>query len=203
MKYKYYALDILITCNPLKIFRLIRVYFCSERYALPSELNYLSFTRAQASDVPNGQGLRKQREYVDASPACQVCPDNHFAYLHGGFWAVRLRSNSTPHFIMGGATMDAIIVPFLNLIIAALQFYVWCLLISVVLSWLVAFKVINTSNRFVYMVGDFLYRLTEPALGRIRRFLPNMGGVDLSPIVLILLIIFVQEVLTGLALKSY
>jgi YggT family protein len=104
---------------------------------------------------------------------------------------------------MGGATMDAIIVPFLNLIIAALQFYVWCLLISVVLSWLVAFKVINTSNRFVYMVGDFLYRITEPALGRIRRFLPNMGGVDLSPIVLILLIIFVQEVLTGLALKSH
>ena len=104
---------------------------------------------------------------------------------------------------MGGATMDAIIVPFLNLIIAALQFYVWCLLISVVLSWLVAFKVINTSNRFVYMVGDFLYRITEPALGHIRRFLPNMGGVDLSPIVLILLIIFVQEVLTGLALKSY
>ena len=104
---------------------------------------------------------------------------------------------------MGGATMDAIIVPFLNLIIAALQFYVWCLLISVVLSWLVAFKVINTNNRFVYMVGDFLYRITEPALGRIRRFLPNMGGVDLSPIVLILLIIFVQEVLTGLALKSY
>jgi len=104
---------------------------------------------------------------------------------------------------MGGATMDAIIVPFLNLIIAALQFYVWCLLISVVFSWLVAFKVINTSNRFVYMVGDFLYRITEPALGRIRRFLPNMGGVDLSPIVLILLIIFVQEVLTGLALKSY
>ena len=99
--------------------------------------------------------------------------------------------------------MDAIIVPFLNLIIAALQFYVWCLLISVVLSWLVAFKVINTSNRFVYMVGDFLYRITEPALGRIRRFLPNMGGVDLSPIVLILLIIFVQEVLTGLALKFY
>jgi YggT family protein len=181
----------------------IRIYFFPERYALPSELQCLPFTHAQASDVPNGQGLRKQREYVDAPPACQVCPDNHFAYLHGGFRAVRLRSNSTPHFIMGGATMDAIIVPFLNLIIAALQFYVWCLLISVVLSWLVAFKVINTSNRFVYMVGDFLYRITEPALGRIRRFLPNMGGVDLSPIVLILLIIFVQEVLTGLALKSY
>ena len=99
--------------------------------------------------------------------------------------------------------MDAIIVPFFNLIIAGLQIYVWCLLISVVLSWLVAFKVINTSNRFVHMVGDFLYRITEPALGRIRRFLPNMGGVDFSPIVLILLIIFVQETLTRLAFKFY
>ena len=99
---------------------------------------------------------------------------------------------------MGGAAMDAIIVPFFNLIVAALQIYVWCLIISIVLSWLVAFKVINTSNRFVYLVGDFLYRITEPALGRIRRFLPNMGGVDLSPIVLILLIFFVQEILTRL-----
>jgi YggT family protein len=105
--------------------------------------------------------------------------------------------------ISGGAPMDAIIVPFLNLIIAALQIYVWCLLISVILSWLVAFKVINTSNRFVYMVGDFLYRITEPALGRIRRFLPNLGGVDVSPIVLILLIFFVQEILGRLAFKFY
>lgn len=99
--------------------------------------------------------------------------------------------------------MDAIIVPLFNLIIAVLQIYVWCLLISVILSWLVAFKVINTSNRFVYLVGDVLYRITEPALGRIRRFLPNMGGVDLSPVVLILLIIFVQEILTRLAFKFY
>lgn len=99
--------------------------------------------------------------------------------------------------------MDAIIVPLFNLIIAALQIYVWCLLISVILSWLVAFKVINTSNRFVYMVGDFLYRITEPALRRIRRFLPNLGGVDLSPIVLILLIFFVQETLARLAFKFY
>ncbi|MFT6581379.1 MAG: YggT family protein [Alphaproteobacteria bacterium] len=99
--------------------------------------------------------------------------------------------------------MDAIIVPLFNLIIAALRIYVWCLILSVVLSWLVAFNVINTSNRFVYMVGDFLYRITEPALRRIRRFLPNLGGVDLSPIVLILLIFFVQETLSRLAFKFY
>jgi YggT family protein len=99
--------------------------------------------------------------------------------------------------------MDAIIVPLFNLIIAALRIYVWCLILSVVLSWLVAFNVINTSNRFVYMVGDFLYRITEPVLRRIRRFLPNLGGVDLSPIVLILLIFFVQEILARLAFKFY
>ena len=65
-------------------------------------------------------------------------------------------------------------------------------IIQVVLSWLVAFNVINTSNRFVYLVGDFLYRVTEPALKPVRRLLPTMGGIDLSPVVLILLLYFLQ-----------
>ena len=63
------------------------------------------------------------------------------------------------------------------------------------LSWLVAFKVVNTQNRFVYMAGDFLHRVTEPALRPIRRFLPNLGGIDLSPIVLILLLLFAESLL--------
>ena len=96
-----------------------------------------------------------------------------------------------------------IIDPLIRVAIIAVDLYIWVIIIGAILSWLVAFKVINTSNRFVYMVGDFLYRITEPALGRIRRFLPNMGSVDLSPVVLILLIIFVQEILTRLALKFY
>ncbi|MHC8495193.1 YggT family protein [Thalassospira sp. SM2505] len=68
--------------------------------------------------------------------------------------------------------------------------YIFMLIASAILSWLVAFNVINTSNRFVYMVGDFLYRVTEPALRPIRRVMPDLGGIDLSPIVLILVLQF-------------
>jgi YggT family protein len=63
------------------------------------------------------------------------------------------------------------------------------------MSWLVAFGVVNTHNRFVYTVMDVLYRITEPALRRIRRFMPDLGGVDLSPLALILILYLVQEVL--------
>lgn len=84
---------------------------------------------------------------------------------------------------------------FFWLISTVIKLYVWCLIISAVLSWLVAFKVVNTQNRFVYMAGDFLHRVTEPALRPIRRFLPNLGGIDLSPIVLILLLLFAESLL--------
>ena len=73
--------------------------------------------------------------------------------------------------------------------------YITLVIVQVVLSWLVAFNVINTSNRFVYMVGDFLYRITEPALKPIRRLLPTMGGMDLSPVVLILGLYFLRVLL--------
>ena len=62
----------------------------------------------------------------------------------------------------------------------------------VVISWLVAFNVLNTSNRFVYLILDFNYKMTEPILMRIRRFLPNLGAFDISPIVLLLLIWFIE-----------
>ena len=68
--------------------------------------------------------------------------------------------------------------------------YIFMLIGSAILSWLVAFNVINTSNKFVYMVGDFLYRVTEPALRPIRRIIPNLGGIDISPIILILVLQF-------------
>lgn len=85
----------------------------------------------------------------------------------------------------------------LDFIIYVLQLYVWIVIISAVLSWLIAFNVVNTSNRFVYMVADALYRITEPALRPIRRFIPDLGGIDISPIVLILLIFFIQSVVIG------
>jgi len=85
--------------------------------------------------------------------------------------------------------------PFLWLVLTVIDLYMWVVIIGVVLSWLVVFSVVNTSNRFVYMVGDITHRLTEPALGRIRRFLPNLGGIDISPIVLIIGLIFLQRLI--------
>ncbi|WP_119460719.1 YggT family protein [Rhodospirillaceae bacterium SYSU D60014] len=82
-----------------------------------------------------------------------------------------------------------------QLINSVINIYIWLLIASAILSWLVAFNVINTNNRFVYTVGDFLYRITEPALRPIRRVLPSLGGIDLSPVVLILLLVFVQNLL--------
>ncbi len=73
--------------------------------------------------------------------------------------------------------------------------YITLVIVQVVLSWLVAFNVVNTSNRFVYLVGDFLHRITAPALNPIRRLLPSMGGMDLSPVVLILGLYFLRILL--------
>ncbi len=73
--------------------------------------------------------------------------------------------------------------------------YIWLVIASAVLSWLVTFKVINTQNRVIYLVGDFLYRITEPALAPIRRVIPNLGGIDISPVVLILALIFIRNLL--------
>jgi len=84
-------------------------------------------------------------------------------------------------------------IPVFELIDMVLGLYVWALIISAVLSWLLAFGVVNSHNRFVYAVSDFLYRITEPALRPIRRFVPLMGGVDLSPLVLILLVWFIRR----------
>jgi YggT family protein len=83
-----------------------------------------------------------------------------------------------------------------------IQLYIYVLIIQVIMSWLIAFNVINTRNRFVYMIADVAYKLTEPALRPIRRILPNFGGIDLSPIVLILLLGFLQRLLVELSYRS-
>ena len=77
----------------------------------------------------------------------------------------------------------------------ALSIYSWILIASAIFSWLYAFNVINSSNRFVASVGDFLYRVTEPALRPIRRLLPDLGGIDVSPIILLLILFFLQRFL--------
>lgn len=94
--------------------------------------------------------------------------------------------------------MNALLIPLIQVTYIALDLYLWVIIISVIMSWLVAFKVVNTHNRFVHMVGSALHAITEPALRRIRRFLPVMGGIDFSPIVLILIIYFFQQVLQRL-----
>ena len=92
-----------------------------------------------------------------------------------------------------------ILDPLLHIVSIAINLYIWVVIISAILSWLVAFNVINTSNAFVRALGDFLWRITEPALRPIRRVLPNLGGVDISPVVLILLLYFAQLVLQNIA----
>jgi YggT family protein len=83
----------------------------------------------------------------------------------------------------------------LDVILLALNLYVWLLIAAAVLSWLVAFNVVNTRNDFVRTMLDFLYRITEPALRPIRSILPNLGGIDISPVILILIIFFIQRVI--------
>ena len=84
---------------------------------------------------------------------------------------------------------------FILLLDRIIYLYVWVLIINAVLSWLVAFNILNTQNRFVYSVLEFTYKLTDPPLNYIRRFLPNLGSIDISPIVLILLIYFISDLL--------
>jgi YggT family protein len=83
----------------------------------------------------------------------------------------------------------------LDVIDIVLNLYIYIVIAAAVLSWLVAFHVVNPRNQFVAMVGDFLYRITEPVLRPIRSLLPNMGGIDISPIVLFLIIILIQRVI--------
>ncbi|WP_085901734.1 YggT family protein [Kiloniella majae] len=97
--------------------------------------------------------------------------------------------------------MDIILGPLITVLVIALDLFKWAVIISAILSWLVAFNVINTHNQFVSMVGEFLWRLTEPALRPIRSIIPSIGGMDLSPIVLLLIIIFLQNVLINLRIS--
>ena len=83
----------------------------------------------------------------------------------------------------------------LSLVSTVIQIYIYLLVASAILSWLIAFNVVNTRNQLVAMIADVLCRLTEPVLAPIRRILPNFGGLDVSPVVVILLLIFVNRLL--------
>jgi YggT family protein len=83
----------------------------------------------------------------------------------------------------------------LYVILLVLDLYIWLLIAAAVLSWLVAFNVVNARNQFVAMVGDFLFRITEPVLRPIRNMMPSLGGIDISPVIVILIIILIKDVI--------
>ncbi|MFL9825467.1 YggT family protein [Rhodoplanes sp. SY1] len=86
-------------------------------------------------------------------------------------------------------------IEFLGFISTLLTLYVYILIASAVLSWLIAFNVVNTRNQAVSVIGEFLYRITEPVLRPIRRVMPDLGGIDISPVIVILVIFFIQSVI--------
>ena len=94
--------------------------------------------------------------------------------------------------------MGVIGEPLVWLILTVIDIYTYIVIIGVILSWLVAFNVINTSNKFVYMVGDMTHRLTEPALKPLRNMLPNLNGIDLSPMALILGLIVAKKIVLNI-----
>jgi YggT family protein len=85
--------------------------------------------------------------------------------------------------------------PFLWLVTTLITLYIWIIIASAVLSWLIAFNVVNPHNNVVRAIGETLYRLTEPALRPIRNMLPSLGGLDISPVILIILLLFLERLL--------
>ncbi|MGH6742248.1 MAG: YggT family protein [Bradyrhizobium sp.] len=83
----------------------------------------------------------------------------------------------------------------LDIVMLVLQIYIWLLIAAAVLSWLIAFNVVNTRNPVVAAIADFLYRITEPVLRPIRGMMPNLGGIDVSPVLLILIILLIENII--------
>jgi YggT family protein len=95
------------------------------------------------------------------------------------------------------------LAPFIEVVLILLNFVWWLVVISVVASWLVAFGVINTRNMTVYRLLDILNRATEPVFRPIRRLIPPMGGLDLSPLVVLLIIYLIQRELEIMMYRGY
>ncbi len=93
--------------------------------------------------------------------------------------------------------------PFLWLVDTLITLYIWILIAAAVLSWLIAFNVVNTRNPIVANVGEFLYRVTEPALRPIRNIMPNLGGIDISPVILIIGLLFLKQLIFWLYIQLF
>ena len=92
--------------------------------------------------------------------------------------------------------------PFLWLIDTIITLYIWILIGAAILSWLIAFNVVNTRNPFVASVANFFYHVTEPALRPIRRLLPHLGGIDISPVILIIALLFLERIIFWAYLRA-
>ncbi len=93
--------------------------------------------------------------------------------------------------------------PFLWLIDTVITLYIWILIAAAVLSWLIAFNVVNPRSPIVSNIGEFLYRVTEPALRPIRSIMPNLGGIDISPVILIIALLFLKQFIFWLYIRMF
>lgn len=93
--------------------------------------------------------------------------------------------------------------PFLWLVDTIITIYIWLLIASAILSWLIAFNVVNTRNPIVHTVGNFLYQITEPLLRPIRAMLPHLGGIDISPVILIIALLFLRQLIFWLYIRLF
>ena len=136
-----------------------------------------------------GRPVREVKNGVEHAAAKQLTP-----------WQCRLvwrhlTGYLRPAFTPFGLAKDSSMRALLDVILIALQLYMWLVIAAAILSWLIAFNVVNTRNQLVATVSEFLYRITEPALRPIRQLLPNLGGIDISPVILFLIIIFIERVI--------
>jgi YggT family protein len=131
--------------------------------------------------VPTGPAPSRE---TAARAAYGSFPPGEFGYTRR---RCERRRAQRPHHLTADA-MNAL----LWLIDTVIGIYIFVIFAQVILTWLVHFSVVNTRNQFVYMIGDFLFRLTEPVLRRIRRVMPNLGGIDISPVMLIIGLYFIR-----------
>jgi YggT family protein len=123
----------------------------------------------------------------------------------GAYQASGYQASSRPQaaFRSSGRPGGLMANPFLWLISTLIWTYIYILFAAVIMSWLIAFNVVNTRNQFVGMVADFLYRVTEPALRPIRRRMPTLGGIDLSPAILIIGLMFFEQLVYWIYAKAF
>lgn len=92
-------------------------------------------------------------------------------------------------------------IPIVNTLLYVLNIYWWIVFLAVIFSWLYSFNVVNSRNQFVGMIGNALFQMTEPVFGRIRKLLPNLGTLDISPLVVLVIIYFLQQILISIAYR--